>query len=47
VNIPDYRLNDAFTASIGNRILEGGSDVEEVYSFTLINYFVLGINYRI
>ena len=37
-----YKPSPNFGLKLGYRILEGGSDVEEVYSFTLINYLVIG-----
>ncbi len=37
-----YKPSTNFGLKLGYRILEGGSDVEEVYSFTLINYLVIG-----
>jgi len=37
-----YKPSPNFGLKLGFRILEGGSDVEEVYSFTLINYLVIG-----
>ncbi|MFZ2054131.1 MAG: hypothetical protein WAU81_08025 [Candidatus Aminicenantales bacterium] len=38
-----YRLNDKFTLRAGYRILEGGSDVEEVYTFALIHFLSAGL----
>jgi hypothetical protein len=39
-------INDRLSLNLGYRVLEGGSDVEEVYSFTWVNYifggFILG-----
>lgn len=40
----DMRKN--FAARIGYRVLEGGSDVDEVYSFTWVNYFFAGVLVR-
>jgi len=42
-----YRLDEDLTFNGGYRVVEGGSDVDEVYSFTWINYFLLGIEYRL
>jgi hypothetical protein len=39
----NYLLNDRFTLYGGYRILEGGSDNDEVYTFALINYMSLGL----
>jgi len=37
-----YRPGDDLMLRLGYRILEGGADNDEVYSFTLINYLVVG-----
>jgi hypothetical protein len=42
----DYKLNERFTLKGGYRILEGGSDIDEVYTFALFNYAVLGLEAR-
>jgi len=42
-----YRLNDNITLKGGYRILEGGADNDEVYSFALFNYAVLGLTIRL
>jgi hypothetical protein len=34
---------EQFGFKVGYRVLEGGADVDEVYNFALLNYFVLGI----
>jgi hypothetical protein len=39
----NYVLDDRFTIFAGYRLLEGGSDGDEVYTFALINYAVLGL----
>ncbi len=39
----NYKLNDRYTLNAGYRLLEGGSDNDEVYTFAMINYAVLGI----
>ena len=38
-----YTINDQIEAYGGYRILEGGADVDEVYTFALINYLSAGI----
>ncbi|MGB7296236.1 MAG: hypothetical protein WBC70_11660, partial [Candidatus Aminicenantales bacterium] len=40
-----YRLNDKLTLRAGYRILEGGSDVKEVYTFALIHFLSAGLTY--
>jgi len=40
-----YRLNDRLTLRAGYRILEGGADVEEAYTFALIHFFSAGISW--
>lgn len=40
-------INKALTLKAGYRVLEGGSDVEAVYSFTWINYALAGFVYRL
>ncbi len=37
-----YRLDNRSSLKAGYRFLEGGSDGDEVYTFALINYIVLG-----
>lgn len=39
----NYRLHKQITLKAGYRVLEGGSDVEAVYSFTWINYLLGGL----
>lgn len=41
-----YRLDEKTTARIGYRMLEGGADNDNVYTFALINYAVLGMEYQ-
>ncbi len=41
-----YDVNDKLTVKSGYRILEGGSNGDEVYTFALINYFVAGLIYK-
>lgn len=38
-----YGKSDRFRMKIGYRILEGGADNEEVYTFSLFHYFVVGL----
>jgi len=38
-----YKFDDSFKVNAGYRILEGGADNEKVYTFALINYFLIGI----
>ncbi|UCD19262.1 MAG: hypothetical protein JSU64_07545 [candidate division WOR-3 bacterium] len=40
-------VGDNVSLKMGYRVLEGGSDVEEVYSFTWINYIFGGISLRL
>ncbi|MBE0432809.1 hypothetical protein IBX73_05000 [candidate division WOR-3 bacterium] len=35
-------VSERFRVKVGYRVLEGGSDVEEVYSFTWVNYLFAG-----
>jgi hypothetical protein len=41
-----YDMNKNVDIRLGYRILEGGANVEQVYNFTLINYFLFGVTYR-
>ncbi len=38
-----YDLNRTFSLKAGYRLLEGGADNDEVYTFTLFNQFVAGV----
>lgn len=38
-----YGISDKFKIKLGYRILEGGADNDEVYTFSLINYAVVGL----
>lgn len=40
-------LSDRLDARVGYRVLEGGSDVDEVYGFALFHYAVAGITLRL
>ena len=37
-----YDVSDALTVKSGYRLLEGGADNDEVYSFSLIHYYTIG-----
>jgi hypothetical protein len=41
-----YKYNENLLIKAGYRILEGGADNDEVYTFSLINYAVLGMTYN-
>jgi hypothetical protein len=41
-----YHLNRSLTIRGGYRILEGGADNDEVYTFSLFNYALIGITYK-
>jgi hypothetical protein len=38
-----YKFNENIKVKFGYRFVEGGADVEEVYSFAMINYLAAGI----
>jgi hypothetical protein len=38
-----YRASKKATVKLGYRLLEGGADANEVYTFALVNYFAAGI----
>lgn len=40
-----YRLNNKLNLRAGYRILEGGADVREVYTFALVHYLSAGLTY--
>jgi hypothetical protein len=40
-----YKLCDNFRVRAGYRVLEGGSDSDEVYNFTLLHYTAVGLTY--
>ena len=42
-----YNFNNPLSIIVGYRILEGGSDSKEVYTFALFHYVVLGLEIRI
>jgi hypothetical protein len=37
-----YRTSERVTLKLGYRLLEGGANVDEVYTFALVNYIVIG-----
>lgn len=39
----DYKLNPRYTLRAGYRLLEGGSDIDEVYTFAMFHYPTLGL----
>lgn len=41
-----YKVNDSLNFNLGYRLLEGGADNDKVYTFALVNYFVLGFEYK-
>ena len=42
-----YGKSDKFRIKLGYRILEGGADNDEVYTFSLINYAVFGLIFHL
>jgi len=42
----DYAVNDNWRLGGGYRMLEGGADTDEVYSFGWLHYAVLDVRYR-
>jgi hypothetical protein len=42
-----FGLGDRLEARVGYRVLEGGSDVDEVYGFALFHYAVAGVTLRL
>lgn len=41
-----YELREGLTGRAGYRVVEGGADVDAVYNFALIHYFVTGVEAR-
>lgn len=41
-----YEMGDGWTVRAGYRTLEGGADVEEVYSFAWLHYAVVSVGWR-
>ncbi len=42
----NYKINQRSNVRIGYRVLEGGSDIDEVYTFALFHYLGVGFNIR-
>jgi len=42
-----YSLNENLDLKLGYRFLEGGADNDEVYTFALVNYIVIGATWRL
>jgi hypothetical protein len=42
-----YQLKDKLGIKAGYRFLEGGSDIEEVYTFSAVHYLVLGVQVKL
>ncbi|MCF8346591.1 MAG: hypothetical protein K9G38_05220 [Bacteroidales bacterium] len=42
----NYQLNQKMKLRLGYRLLEGGADNDEVYTFSLFHYLVFGLNYQ-
>ncbi len=42
-----FDFDERYSLRAGYRVLEGGSDVDEVYTFALINYAVLNVKVRL
>ncbi len=40
-------ISPRLSLKLGYRVLEGGADVDEVYSFTWVNYFFSGVSLRL
>ncbi|NLE06337.1 MAG: hypothetical protein GX638_16250 [Crenarchaeota archaeon] len=40
-----YKITDQLKIRGGYRMLEGGADNDEVYTFSLFHYAVLGLSY--
>jgi len=43
----DFMINDKLNARVGYRLLEGGSDIDEVYTFALVNYATIGFSLKL
>jgi len=39
-----YDVNERLSVNAGYRMLEGGSDSDEVYTFSMFHYIVAGVN---
>ncbi len=40
----EYMFNDLLSATLGYRLLDGGSDVKKIYTMAQFNYIALGVN---
>lgn len=43
----DFMINNNLNARVGYRLLEGGSDIDEVYTFAMIHYATIGFSVRL
>ncbi len=43
----DFMINNKLNARVGYRFLEGGSDIDEVYTFAMIHYATIGFSVRL
>jgi len=41
-----FRVSDAVSVDVGYRLLEGGADNDEVYTFAFFHYAVAGLRVR-
>jgi hypothetical protein len=41
-----FRVSDAIDLDVGYRLLEGGADNDEVYTFAFFHYAVAGVRIR-
>jgi len=42
----NYKINEKMGLRFGYRLLEGGADNDEVYTFSLFHYLALGLSYK-
>jgi len=42
----NYKINEKMGLRLGYRLLEGGADNDEVYTFSLFHYLALGLSYK-
>lgn len=43
----DFMINNKLNARVGYRLLEGGSDIDEVYTFAMVHYATAGFSIRL
>jgi hypothetical protein len=43
----DFMINNKLNARVGYRLLEGGSDIDEVYTFAMVHYATIGFSIRL